>query len=85
MRKALSGSESERAAVAARGGPVVASPRPRPVCGQAIMGRKTSTCSEKCRARKSRLARIPLPVAEAKATLEKYGEGAVREERNDCR
>ena len=66
------------------------------------MGRKTSACSEKCRARKSRLARIPLPVAEAKAirasltaaleavweakaTLEKYGEGAVREERNDCR
>jgi len=27
MRKALSGSESERAAVAARGGPVVASPK----------------------------------------------------------
>ena len=29
-------------------------------------GRKTSACSDRCRAAKSRLARLPLPVAEAK-------------------
>lgn len=29
-------------------GPVVTSPRPCPVCGQAMTGRKTSACSDRC-------------------------------------
>ncbi len=45
---------SEREAVAAPGAVVVACPRPCPVCGQAVTGRKTSSCSDKCRAAKSR-------------------------------
>ncbi len=49
--------ESERAAVAARGGDVVASPRPCPVCGEPMPGRRTSACSDKCRAAKSRRRR----------------------------
>ncbi len=49
--------ESERAAVAARGGDVVASPRPCPVCGEAMTGRKTSACSDRCRAAWSRRRR----------------------------
>ncbi len=59
--------KSERAAVGAH---VVAFPeaiRPCPVCGQAMTGRKTSACSDKCRAAKSRRRRVPLPVTEAKA------------------
>ena len=31
-----------------------------------MVGRKTSACSDKCRAKKSRRARVLLPVAEAK-------------------
>ena len=72
-----------RAAVAPRGGAVVASSRPCPVCGQAMTGRRTSACSDKCRATKSRRQRVPIPVDKyrdilasltaAKATLEKYG------------
>jgi len=58
--------QSERAALVKPGGLVVGSPRPCPVCGQAMAGRKTSACSVKCRAKKSRRARVPLPVAEAK-------------------
>jgi predicted nucleic acid-binding Zn ribbon protein len=67
MCRAFSDSESERAAVAARGGAVVASSRPCPVCGQPMTGRKTSACSDKCRAAKSRRRRVALPVAEAQA------------------
>jgi predicted nucleic acid-binding Zn ribbon protein len=50
--------ESERAAVSAL---VVASPetfRPSPVCGQAMTRRKTSACSDRCRATKSRRQRV---------------------------
>lgn len=57
MPRACSDSESERAAVAARGGDVVASSRPCPVCGQAMTGRRASACSDKCRAAKSRRRR----------------------------
>ncbi len=32
-----------------------------------MTGRKTSACSDKCRAATSRRARVPFPVAEAKA------------------
>jgi len=67
MHEALSDSESERAAVAARGGAVVASSRPCPVCGEPMTGRKTSACSDRCRAAKSRRRRVPLSVDEAKA------------------
>jgi predicted nucleic acid-binding Zn ribbon protein len=49
--------ETVRAAVAAPGVAVVASPRPCPVCGQAMTGRKTSACSDRCRATKSRRTR----------------------------
>jgi predicted nucleic acid-binding Zn ribbon protein len=49
--------ESERAAVAARGAAVVASSRPCPVCGEPMTGRRTSACSDKCRAAKSRRRR----------------------------
>jgi hypothetical protein len=62
MREAILDSKSERAAVAAPGVPVVASSRPCPVCGQAMTGRKTSACSDRCRAAKSRRKRVPLPV-----------------------
>jgi len=67
MRRTLSGSESERAAVAL---PVVGSGepiRPCPVCGTPLRGRQTSACSDKCRAVKSHGQRVPLPVAEARA------------------
>jgi predicted nucleic acid-binding Zn ribbon protein len=46
---------------------VLASSRPCPVCGEPMTGRKTSACSDKCRAAKSRRRRVPLPVAEARA------------------
>ena len=59
--KTYSGSEAERAAASASGSDVVASPKRCPVCGGAMPGRKTSACSDRCRARKSRLARVPLP------------------------
>lgn len=52
--------------VAALGGPVVASSRPFPVCGAPMPGRKTSVCSDRCRAAKSRLARLPLPMTETR-------------------
>jgi len=35
-----------------------------------MTGRKTSACSDRCRARKSRRARVPLPVSEANAIRE---------------
>jgi len=64
--KTYSGSEAERAAASASGSDVVASPKRCPVCGGAMPGRRTSACSDRCRARKSRLARVPLPVGEAR-------------------
>ncbi len=67
MPKTCSGSEPERAAPSAPGGHVVASLKRCPVCGLPMTGRKTSACSDKCRAAKSRRRRVPLPVAEAKA------------------
>ena len=48
---------SERAAVAHAGGAVVASSRPCPVCSEAITGWRTSACSDKCGAAKSRRTR----------------------------
>jgi hypothetical protein len=59
--------QSVRAAVAGAGGGVVGSSRPRPVCGWPMTVRKTSACSDRCRAAKSRQRRIPFPVAETKA------------------
>ena len=64
--EAYSDSKSERAAPSARGADVVGSSRRCPVCGQAMTGRKTSACSDRCRAAKSWLARLPLPVTEAR-------------------
>jgi predicted nucleic acid-binding Zn ribbon protein len=57
MPSAFLPEKSERAAVAARGEGVVASSRPCPVCGEAMTGRKTSACSDKCRAALSRRRR----------------------------
>ena len=62
-----SDAESDRAASGALGRDVLASARPCPVCGHAMAGRKTSVCSDKCRAAKRRRRRVPLPVAEAQA------------------
>lgn len=45
---------------------MVALAQPCPVCGHAMTGRKTSACSDTCRAAKSRLARPALPVSEAR-------------------
>jgi hypothetical protein len=58
---------SERAAVAPSGGAVVASPQPCPVCAAPLTSRKTSACSDRCRAAKSRQRRIPLRGAETNA------------------
>jgi predicted nucleic acid-binding Zn ribbon protein len=67
MRRAYSKSESERAASSVLGRDVVASPRPCPVCGGAMPGRKTSACSDRCRAAKSRRRRrVPLRVTEVR-------------------
>jgi len=67
MRTSYPESEPERAAVAHAGGHVVASPKRCPVCGEPMTGRKTSACSDKCRAAKSRRRRVSLPVEEARA------------------
>jgi len=40
------------------------------VCGQAMTGRRTCACSDKCRAAKSRRRRVALPVDEAKMMQE---------------
>jgi len=67
MRECCSDSGSERTAATP---PVVgfAEPiRPCPVCGTPLRGRQTSACSDRCRAKKSRRARVPLPVKEAQA------------------
>ena len=57
MREPYSDSESERAALAQPGRYVVACQQPCRVCGQAMTGRKTSACSDTCRAAKSRRKR----------------------------
>jgi hypothetical protein len=62
MHEASSDSQSERAAVAQPGRDVVASSRPCPVCVGAMPGRRTSACSDRCRAAKSRRRRVALPV-----------------------
>lgn len=67
MRASYFGSESERAAPSAAGGAMVGLRRTCPVCGAPMSGRKTSACSDKCRARKSHLARLALPLTEAGA------------------
>jgi predicted nucleic acid-binding Zn ribbon protein len=41
--------------------------RPCPACGRVMPGRRTSACSDRCRAAESRRRVIPLPVAEATA------------------
>jgi len=46
--------ESERAASGHAGADVVASSRLCPICGEAMMGRRTSACSDRCRAALSR-------------------------------
>jgi len=68
-----SGSDPSEAERAAHGAPVVVFPdtiRPCPVCGAPMTGRRTSACSDRCRAAKSRRQRVPLPVAEAKMIRE---------------
>jgi len=66
MHETCFDSEADRAALVKPGGPVVGSSQRCPVCGGPMSGRKTSACSDRCRARKSRLARVPLPVTEAR-------------------
>jgi len=66
MRGAYSETRSDRAALVKPGGPVVGCVRRDPVCGEAMPGRRMSTCSDQCRARQSRLARGPLPVSVAR-------------------
>lgn len=51
--------KSERAPRSAPPGAVVASPRGCPICGTPLRGRQRC-CSAKCRAAKSRRARIPV-------------------------
>ncbi len=69
--------KSERAAVAARGWDVVASSRPCPVCGEAMPGRRTSACSDKCRAAKSRQDRAEAQ-AERDQRVQELLEAAMR-------
>jgi len=69
--------KSERAAVAHAGGAVVASPRPCPVCGHAMTGRRTSACSDKCRAALSRRTRAEQQ-AERDQRVRELLEAAVR-------
>jgi predicted nucleic acid-binding Zn ribbon protein len=57
MRASSVDSEAERAAPSAPGTDVVGSARRCPVCGQPMTGRKTSACSDRCRAAKSRQRR----------------------------
>ncbi len=58
--------KSERAPLVKPGGPVVGSARACVVCGAPLTGRpQQKCCSARCRAAKSRRARVPIPVAEA--------------------
>ena len=77
MRSAPFDSESERAAMAPAAGNVVASPLPCPVCGQAMTGRKTSACSDKCRAALSRRRRVEAQAARDRRVRE-FLEAAIR-------
>jgi len=58
--------QSERAPCSAPHGAVVASARACPVCGTPLHGRQES-CSARCRAAKSRRARIPVRAEELRA------------------
>jgi hypothetical protein len=77
MRTSSSDSQSERAAVAAPGVAVVASRGPCPVCGEAMTGRRTSACSDRCRAAKSRRQRIDAQT-EREGRVRELLEAAVR-------
>ena len=74
MHEALSDSESERAAVAARGAAPGDGIRRCPVCGMALRPGQTSACSGKCRAAKSRQSRQDAVVT-LEAQLERLLEG----------
>lgn len=54
MHDTSSDLESERSAASGRTEPVRERIRPCPVCGAPMTGRRTSACSDKCRASKSR-------------------------------
>ena len=75
--KTYSGSEAERAAPSAPRSDVVASPKRCPVCGGAMPGRKTSACSDKCRAALSRRMRAEKQT-ERHRRMRAYLEAAVR-------
>jgi len=62
-RVAEAQAQSERAPCSAPHGAVVASARPCPVCGTPLQGRQQA-CSARCRAAKSRRARIPVKAQE---------------------
>ena len=60
---------SEKSERAAAGAPGVDSRdlfRPCPICGAPMLGRRQSACSDRCRAAKSRRARVRLPVSESR-------------------
>jgi predicted nucleic acid-binding Zn ribbon protein len=69
--------ESERAAPGHAGADVVASRGPCPVCGQAMLGRRTSACSDRCRAALSRRTRAE-QLAERDRRVRELLEAAVR-------
>jgi predicted nucleic acid-binding Zn ribbon protein len=62
---AYADSQSERAASGPSVPDVLASSQPC-VCGTAMSGRQTTACSDRCRAAKSRRARVPLLVREVR-------------------
>lgn len=69
--------ETERAALAKLGGPVVGSPGCCPICGVPLTGRQTSACSDRCRAAKSRRQRAE-GQAERNRRVRELLEAAVR-------
>jgi len=79
--------KSERAPRSAPHGPVVASPGACPICGTPLRGRQ-QCCSGKCRAAKSRRARIPVKAEDllairslVKTTLESLWEAKAKLDR----
>ncbi len=67
-------------------------PKTCPICGAPLTGRKTSACSDRCRAAKSRRARIPVKAAELREMrallqtgLESLWEAKVRLEKYEGR
>ncbi len=73
MRKTCSDSASDRAAVAACGGDVVASSQPCPVGGEPMRGRRASTCSDTYRAAKIRQSKVARQAEIKQAVLELLG------------